>query len=383
MVRDGRQNDAHRPLTILVNALSAVLGGGITVVTKLTHQIALDNPKHRLLLLCTHEEVSRFPYPENVEILERSDLLPRLPRWKWEQLELPALLEEREVDVVLGLGGYATFKSDVPQVAVWQNPNVFSPPGIPRPLSEKILVSGQRVAQFFSMRKAAQNVFLTANSIELASRYWNMDRVPHRVIRSGVDLDGYRPEDARPLADRDPVILSVGHTYSHKNYEAMVDAMAEYRKRFDHPIRLEIVGAPANPNYFADLEARIKKLGLDDCVSMLGPLPREEVLEKMSRARLYLVTSLLETFGLTLFEAMGLGLPVVASDATCHPEVGGDAVLYCDPRDPADIAAKIRQAFTDDELVESLREKGFARVQSFTWAKTADQYVDALETAAG
>jgi glycosyltransferase involved in cell wall biosynthesis len=384
MLADDNERAQGRPLVILVNALSAVIGGGITVATKLVGQIAHDFPEHRLLLLCTQEDVAEFSYPENVEVLRRPDLLPRLARWKWEQTGQVELLKERGVDVVLGLGGYLCFRTDVPQVAVWQNSNVFSPPGIKRPASETALVWAQRIAQFFSMRGAAQNVFLTDNSVDLASRWWKMDRIRHCVIRSGVDLEGHSPEASPPITERDHTVLSVGHTYTHKNYEAMIDAMAAYRARFDDTkLRLEIVGAPANPQYFAALEERIRGLGLEDQVAMLGPLPPDAVRAKMSSARLYLVTSLLETFGLTLLEAMGFGLPVLASNATCHPEVGGEAVLYCEPREPGDIAEKMHRLLTEDELANNFRERGFVHLGGFSWKKTARQYVRELARVVG
>jgi glycosyltransferase involved in cell wall biosynthesis len=69
-------------------------------------------------------------------------------------------------------------------------------------------------------------------------------------------------------------------------------------------------------------------------VRMTGLASREEVTEKLARARVYVVTSVLETVGLTVLEAMGVGVPVVASYASCLPEVCEDAVVYCDPATP-------------------------------------------------
>jgi nucleoside-diphosphate-sugar epimerase len=69
-------------------------------------------------------------------------------------------------------------------------------------------------------------------------------------------------------------------------------------------------------------------------VRMTGLASREEVTEKLARARVYVVTSVLETVGLTVLEAMGVGVPVVASYASCLPEVREDAVVYCDPATP-------------------------------------------------
>ena len=78
---------------------------------------------------------------------------------------------------------------------------------------------------------------------------------------------------------------------------------------------------------------------------------------------------------------MSNGLPVVASNATCHPEVGGDAAVYCDPQNPADIAEKLAQIVDDKALAETYRERGFARLENFTWSNSATGYVAALEAA--
>lgn len=380
-----RRSDAapapSRPRRILVNALSATIGGGITVATRLTRQVARDHPHLSLVLLCTHDEVAEYGYPETVEIVQRRDLQPRLARWAWEQRQQPSLVDERGIDQILQLGGYLCFRAEVPQVAVWQNSNVFTPPGIPRPFSEALLVRVQRFVQGRSMRRAAQNVFLTQNSVDLADRYWDMATIRHCVIHSGVELTGGDPEESPALADREPLVLSVGSAYAHKNCEAMIDAMAIHVANHDDELRLEIVGGAPNPDYFASLEARIEERGLKDRARLLGALPPKEVHAKMSRARVYLVTSLLETFGLTLLEAMGNGLPVVASNATCHPEVGGDAAVYCDPRDPQDVARQLARVLYDDALAEQCRARGFERLRNFSWANSAARYVAELDLA--
>jgi glycosyltransferase involved in cell wall biosynthesis len=80
-----------------------------------------------------------------------------------------------------------------------------------------------------------------------------------------------------------------------------------------------------------------------------------------------------------LLEAMALGCPVVASDIAALREVGADAVLYCDPNDPADLAAKVRTIATDAGLRDSLRARGLARARDFSWEKCARQTLAVFE----
>ena len=89
------------------------------------------------------------------------------------------------------------------------------------------------------------------------------------------------------------------------------------------------------------------------------------------KATVYATPSLFEGFGLTGLEAMGFGVPVVSSNATCLPEVYGDAALFCNPTSVEDIAAKIEQILSSEKLRRDLIKRGLARHQTFSWGKMA------------
>jgi glycosyltransferase involved in cell wall biosynthesis len=96
----------------------------------------------------------------------------------------------------------------------------------------------------------------------------------------------------------------------------------------------------------------------------------------MSSAELLVFPSLHEGFGFPVLEAMSLGVPVVTSNRTALPEVGGDAVLYADPMSVCDIAAKMNLILSDKALANSLRETGRERARSFQWENTCAEIVD-------
>lgn len=100
-----------------------------------------------------------------------------------------------------------------------------------------------------------------------------------------------------------------------------------------------------------------------------------------TNAAAYIFPSMMEGFGLPGLEAMGYGAPVISSNATCLPEVYGDAALYFDPKDTAAIAGAIDQVLSNDELRQKLIARGHEQLKKYSWQRMAEQthqvYLDA------
>ena len=80
-------------------------------------------------------------------------------------------------------------------------------------------------------------------------------------------------------------------------------------------------------------------------------------------------------------EAMSYGTPVVSSNASCMPEILGDAALYFDPLDTDDIAAKIDMVIIDKSLRASLSKKGKQQVAKYSWPRMAEKTLQVYENA--
>jgi glycosyltransferase involved in cell wall biosynthesis len=90
--------------------------------------------------------------------------------------------------------------------------------------------------------------------------------------------------------------------------------------------------------------------------------------------------SFYEGFGLPPLEAMHCGCPVLVSDRASLPEVCGEAAVYCEPDDPADIAQQLRRILTSDLLQSELRTAGLERTRQFSWARSAAVLNELLTT---
>ncbi len=106
-------------------------------------------------------------------------------------------------------------------------------------------------------------------------------------------------------------------------------------------------------------------------ITHLDYLERDELNAVLRGAEAVVFPSLLEGFGLPVVEAMAVGVPVITSNVSSLPEVGGDAVLYVDPAEPGELAAAILRLASDAGLRRQLGEAGKARAARFRWEETA------------
>jgi glycosyltransferase involved in cell wall biosynthesis len=118
-------------------------------------------------------------------------------------------------------------------------------------------------------------------------------------------------------------------------------------------------------------------------VIWLGRVSDDEIAALLGDCLCLAFPSFVEGFGLPAVEAMAWGCPVVASDRTSLPEICGEAALYAPPDDPAAWRDQIIRLSRDGNLRGGLVEKGRARMQKFSWRRSAELYLQAMADADG
>jgi len=172
-------------------------------------------------------------------------------------------------------------------------------------------------------------------------------------------------------------------TWWHKDHALAVQAFAQVAAR-EHDVVLVLTGGEG-PAEAAVLE-RIDALGLRHRVRRTGLIPRRDVLAIVRGSVAMIYPSRYEGFGLPVIEAMSLGAPVLAADATSLPEVLGDAGRLLPPGDIDRWADAMCDLLGDGAERERMAEAGRARSASYTWtrtmAATLAAYRDVAEEAA-
>jgi len=169
--------------------------------------------------------------------------------------------------------------------------------------------------------RAADRVIAVSGHIADQALELGVDRGRVRVIRSGVDIDRFRPRDKATarhrlgIADSTRVVLFVGNLEPRKQVDVLVQAMVEVRRRL-LTVELVIVGSGESAGVLDQTETLLRltrNLGLLDAVHFVGRVEDQRLLDYYAAADVFALPSSSEAQGIVALEAMACGLPVVAT----------------------------------------------------------------------
>ena len=379
-----------RPLRVLINATSARLGGGITVLQHLLPALlAEDSGRNRYLVTALPEVAARIdPHHPRCELIVPPLARPGL-RLVWEQLALPA--RAFGADVLFSPANIAVALAPIPQILMVQNAAPFDREVVARArgrgsAARLRILRGLGLASARVVRKV---VFLSEHARSTIAPQMHLS--PERTCCVNLGRDPHFAPSARaraaPLLERlglgGSYLLTVSQLYFYKNLIELIEGFALALPRLAPGTLLAIAGAEPEPEYAAAVRAAIARLGLTQSVRLLGQVAYDDLPPLYAAAQLFVFPSTCESFPNILVEALASGAPTLASKLGPMPEIAGDGALYFDPYDPADIANKIVQLSVDEPLREALGKRGLERSAHYSWAQTARGLLSALEEAAG
>lgn len=198
-----------------------------------------------------------------------------------------------------------------------------------------------------------------------------------------VTLEAGDPVEAEPEIIKDlagkKFFFFVGNAFPYKNLKRTILAYREFKKT--HP-EYHLAFAGKKEFFYEELEKYIADEGIKD-VHILGFISHGEKRWAFQNAAAFVTASLSEGFHIPILEALFEDCPVISSNASCLPEVAGDAALYFDPSSTEDLVAKMEQLESDDELKHELVVKGRVQVKKFSWEKMVHETHDSYRAVLG
>lgn len=365
-------------MRIALNAGTLRGAGSSAVGQALLRALAKNIGPHRLFGLVPRE----WPLPS--EVVEPAWLLKTdagLGKKFWnESRMLPAILRMARCDVLLSLGDTSTPRPGVPHVLFVQQAFLaypraqwgFRPPA-------RFAARMRAMALYFRAGLGGVTRFTvqTEDMKQHLTERWRVapDRVA--VIPSAVGDDVLaRRHEPRSDPPR-PHLIYVAGPGPHKNHAVLPGMLAAVATRHVD-VRLQLtLSASAVP----DVVRRARKLGVLDRIEFLGNIDRARALDALARAAVAVIPSQLESFGLGYYEALALGVPVVAAERGFAREACGNAARYAEASSPESFAAQVGALLDDAEARRTLSADGRRRFDHVHvgWDAIARRYLDVLE----
>ncbi len=369
---------------LIVNALSSTNLSGRQVLCGHVLQWCRRAPAADRMTLLLHDgnmdvqallqEEGDGPLPASLQIFRAPAFTAHwLGRSLYEHLRLGGLVRRLRADAYVSMSGGYVPRIPCPQYTLALNPWALVDTG-PRPWRDALRARLQRRAYRQAVRRA--------DGIGYGSRYMQglyranagaRERkgaivYPALSIREAAALDAeaarHRPRDRH-------TILCVSLMARHKDIGALCQVLRILRTRYDLPARLWLAGGWADPSYRNEIERAIGRLGLNAAVEITGHLSRSALRTAYTEARVYMLLSRSESFGIPAIEAQRVGTPVIAARCSAAPEVCGDGARYVDPGDAESAARLCAELMTDDAAWTALSKAARANAQRFDYERTS------------
>jgi glycosyltransferase involved in cell wall biosynthesis len=170
-----------------------------------------------------------------------------------------------------------------------------------------------------------------------------------------------------------PFILAIGVIEPRKNLNRLMDAFAVLKERGNVAPNLKLVLAGGKGWLYDDIFEHHADSSVRGDILLPGFVSDGLLPAIYSAAEALAFPSLYEGFGLPILEAMACGTPVVASRASCLPEVAEGAALMIDPNNVEGLTAALELVLLDGDLRAGLIAQGHARAANYTWTRAAEQ----------
>lgn len=335
----------------------------------------------------THNEYFVFVAPgedrcledsKNVHIIEIGGNIYPI----WEQITLPKAVSELKLDLLHCTSNTAPIRCSVPLVLTLHD-IIFMEP---RDKSNKSLYQNmgwlyRRLVVPRILKKC--KYIITVSDFERNNIITKLGIPSERMV---MIYNGYN-EWFKPLKDLDMkyrkyikepgYFFFLGNTDPKKNTERTLIAYSKYLEL--SKVKRKLLMADLDKSYLDDIIVKNHIENIYPNIQMPGYIVNSDLPYIYNNAFAFLYTSLRESFGIPLLEAMACGTPVITSNTSSMPEIGGRNAILVNPESPGEIAQMMIKLEKDRDFYDQQKELGIKRAKLFSWRQTAEQLLEVYE----
>ncbi len=335
-------------------------------------RMTINHPEHQFIFIFDRHFSDDFIFAENVTPVVIGPPTRHPVLWYlWFEFQIPRILKKYKADLFLSPDGYLSLRTKVPQLAVIHDINFVHRPGdLPWSIAKYYNNFFPKFA-----RIAKRIATVSFYSKEDITRSFKVDYDKIDVVYDGIN------QIFEPISDDEKIVvkekftggsnyfLFVGALHPRKNVCGLLKAFDAFKSVNKSDTKLVIVGGKMHKT--GDIFDTYENMRYKSDVVFTGRISTTDLHDIFGAAFALTFVPFFEGFGIPIVEAMSAGIPVICSNTTSIPEVGGNAVLYADPLKIDQITDAMLQLVNDDELCKNLIEKGFEQKNKFSWDETA------------
>ena len=293
----------------------------------------------------------------------------------WEQYALPRAAKQHGVQLLHCTSNTAPIRCDIPLVLTLHDIIFLEP----RDKHNKSLYQNMG---WLYRRLVVPRILGKCRRIITVSEFEKRNIISKLHIaeeRMAMIYNGYNSW-FRPTADAEGIyrkyigqpgyFFFLGNTDPKKNTERTLVAYSKYLTK--SAVKRKLLMADLAPDYLNGIISRNGIGNIREHIVMPGYIVNSDLPYIYGNAFAFLYTSLRESFGIPLLEGMACGTPVITSNTSSMPEIGGSDAILVNPESSDDIAAMMLRLETDEAFRERQKAVGLQRASMFSWQKTAE-----------
>jgi glycosyltransferase involved in cell wall biosynthesis len=331
-----------------------------------------NHPEHEFIFIFDRPFEPSYIFAENVTpVVIGPPARHPLLFYIWFDFQIPKVLKKYKADLFLSPDGYLSLRTKVPQLAVIHDINfVHRPEDLPWLIAKYYNFFFPKFA-----RIAKRIATVSFYSKEDIARSFKIDYDKIDVVYDGINqifeplLEKEKTKIRKKYTGGCEYFLFVGALHPRKNVSGLLKAFDDFKSDTDNNIKLVIVGGEMHKT--GDIFETFENMLFKNDVVFTGRVTTDDLHDIVGAALALAFVPFFEGFGIPVVEAMSAGVPVICSNTTSMPEVGGNAVIYADPMKIAQITDALIKLASDKELRKHLIEKGFEQKNKFSWDETS------------
>ncbi|MFA6410603.1 MAG: glycosyltransferase family 1 protein [Candidatus Buchananbacteria bacterium] len=350
-------------------------------IKNLTDQLFLIDQKNEYVLLMKEPAYSEFIVP-NLRIKKIKVDIP------WyslsEQIKLPWILLRQKADLV----HFPHFNASIfyPKKFIVTIHDI-TPKFFPGPLAKKRLIRKWGYDFIFktTLKRADKIIAISEHTKKNLIDNFSVNKDKIITTYLGVSPEFMVPKSEKEILDlktkykiTKPFIFYVGVWRDHKNLPGLIFAFDELKNHYQLDCQL-VLGGKQDFRY-PEISQAIKNSKHRSDIILPGFIAENELIAFYQAAKLFVLPSFCEGFGLVALEAMALGTPVAGSNTTSLPEILQDAAIYFNPKDHLAMAKVFNQILTDKNLYQDLKTRGLEQVKKYNWTNCASQTLNIYQS---